>query len=92
MVAQLARDYEGRVLFVTSPGQDGQRAMREFVKEFKWPGSMVHAVDTDGALFGSISRSGIAEPGSSLTRTAQSSTKARLTSPNAMLEPTSTAL
>lgn len=51
MIAQLARDYEGKVQFVTSPGQDAQKPMREFVKEFGWPDSMVHAVDTNGKLW-----------------------------------------
>lgn len=51
MVAQLAQDYEGKVQFLTSPGQDSQDPMREFVKEFRWPSSMVHAVDTNGELW-----------------------------------------
>ncbi|HEX2148845.1 MAG TPA: hypothetical protein VHI31_01530 [Actinomycetota bacterium] len=51
MVAQVAREYEGRVLFVTSPGQDGQPAMERAVSDFKWPDSMVHAVDDGGKLW-----------------------------------------
>lgn len=51
MVAQVAREYEGRVLFVTSPGQDGQPAMERAVSDFRWPDSMVHAVDDGGKLW-----------------------------------------
>ncbi len=51
MVAQVARDYEGNVLFLTSPGQDGQPAMERAVRDFGWPDSMIHAVDDDGKLW-----------------------------------------
>ncbi len=51
MVAQVARDYEGKIEFLTSPGQDNQKAMERAVKEFGWPASMTHAVDTDGKLW-----------------------------------------
>lgn len=51
MVAQVARDYEGKVLFFTSPGQDGQPAMERAVRDFLWPDSMVHAVDDGGKLW-----------------------------------------
>jgi hypothetical protein len=51
MVAQVAREYEGRVVFFTSPGQDGQAAMERAVKEFGWPDSMLHAVDDGGKLW-----------------------------------------
>lgn len=51
MVAQLARDYEGKVIFFTSPGQDSQPAMQRAVKEFEWPDSMIHAVDEGGRLW-----------------------------------------
>lgn len=51
MVAQLARDYEGQVQFVTSPGQDSEPAMQKFLIEFGWPKSMVHAVDRNGELW-----------------------------------------
>ena len=51
MVAQLAREYEGKVLFLTSPGLDDQPAMEEAVEDFDWPESMVHAVDEDGSLW-----------------------------------------
>lgn len=51
MVAQLAREYEGRVVFFTSPGQDSQPAMQRAVEEFGWPDSMIHAVDDSGRLW-----------------------------------------
>lgn len=51
MVAQVARDYEGKVLFFTSPGQDGQPAMERAVDDFKWPDSMVHGVDDSGKMW-----------------------------------------
>lgn len=51
MVARFAREYEGRVTFLTSPGLDNQKAMEEAVGDFKWPGSMIHAVDEDGDLW-----------------------------------------
>lgn len=51
MVAQLARDYEGKVVFFTSPGQDNQTAMQRAVEEFEWPESMIHAVDEGGRLW-----------------------------------------
>ena len=51
MVAQVAREFEGKVVFLTSPGQDGEGAMEEFVDEFGWPDSMTHAVDKDGELW-----------------------------------------
>ena len=51
MVAQVARAYEGRVQFITSPGEDSQKAMSRAVKEFGWPDSMIHAVDTNGDLW-----------------------------------------
>lgn len=51
MVAQVARDYEGKIEFLTSPGQDNEEAMERAVKEFGWPASMTHAVDTDGKLW-----------------------------------------
>jgi hypothetical protein len=51
MVAQVAREYEGQVVFFTSPGQDGETAMERAVKEFGWPDSMVHAVDDGGKLW-----------------------------------------
>lgn len=51
MVAQVARDYEGKIEFITSPGLDGQKAMERAVKEFGWPASMTHAADTDGKLW-----------------------------------------
>ncbi|HEX2053500.1 MAG TPA: hypothetical protein VHJ78_07240 [Actinomycetota bacterium] len=51
MVAQVARDYEGKVTFLTSPGQDNVRAMEKAVVEFGWPDSMIHAVDEGGRLW-----------------------------------------
>jgi len=51
MVARFAREYEGRVTFMTSPGLDNQKAMEEAVADFRWPGSMIHAVDEDGGLW-----------------------------------------
>jgi hypothetical protein len=51
MIARFARQYEGKVTFMTSPGLDGQEAMAEAVKEFDWPASMIHAVDEDGGLW-----------------------------------------
>jgi hypothetical protein len=51
MVAQVARDYEGKVQFVTSPGLDSEKAMVQAVKDFGWPGSMTHAVDLNGDLW-----------------------------------------
>ncbi|MGH9194404.1 MAG: hypothetical protein ACRD1T_01525 [Acidimicrobiia bacterium] len=51
MVAQVARDYEDKIEFITSPGQDSEKAMQKFVKEFGWPASMTHAVDADGKLW-----------------------------------------
>lgn len=51
MVAQVAREYADRVVFFTSPGQDSQAAMREAVREFGWPDTMVHAVDDGGRLW-----------------------------------------
>ncbi|MGI8427404.1 MAG: TlpA family protein disulfide reductase [Actinomycetota bacterium] len=37
--------------FLTSPGQDGEKPMEKFVKDFNWPESMTHAVDPDGSLW-----------------------------------------
>jgi hypothetical protein len=51
MVARFAREYEGRVTFMTSPGLDNQNAMEQAVKDFKWPASMIHAVDENGDLW-----------------------------------------
>ncbi|MDQ4145963.1 MAG: hypothetical protein M3198_19895 [Actinomycetota bacterium] len=51
MVAQVARDYEGKIEFLTSPGQDSVGPMEEFIEEFRWPDSMTHAVDRDGELW-----------------------------------------
>ncbi len=51
MVAQVARDYEGKIEFITSPGQDSQKAMLRAVNDFRWPDSMTHAVDPDGKLW-----------------------------------------
>jgi hypothetical protein len=51
MVARFAREYEGRVTFLTSPGLDSQEAMEQAVKDFKWPASMIHAVDENGGLW-----------------------------------------
>ncbi len=51
MVAQVAREYEDKVTFFTSPGQDNPEAMERAVKDFKWPGSMIHAVDDNGRLW-----------------------------------------
>jgi hypothetical protein len=51
MVARFAREYEGRVTFLTSPGLDNQKAMEQAVRDFKWPASMIHAVDENGQLW-----------------------------------------
>jgi hypothetical protein len=51
MVARFAREYEGRVTFLTSPGFDNQKAMEQAVRDFKWPASMIHAVDENGRLW-----------------------------------------
>ena len=51
MVAQVAREYADKVTFVTSPGQDNEAAMQRAVKEFRWPDSMIHAVDDSGRLW-----------------------------------------
>jgi hypothetical protein len=51
MVAQVARAYEGKIEFLTSPGQDAVGPMEEFVDEFEWPAFMTHAVDQDGELW-----------------------------------------
>jgi hypothetical protein len=50
MIARFAREYEGRVTFMTSPGLDDQSAMADAVNDFGWPSSMIHAVDEDGRL------------------------------------------
>ncbi|HLF69967.1 MAG TPA: hypothetical protein VI541_03315 [Actinomycetota bacterium] len=47
MIAQVARDYVGRVEFLTVPGEDSVQAMARFLEEFEWPDSMTHAVDKD---------------------------------------------
>jgi hypothetical protein len=36
---------------MTSPGQDNEKNMAEFVKEFGWPGSMIHAIDENSELW-----------------------------------------
>ena len=51
MVAQVARHYEGKVRFLTSPGLDNEKAMEQAVEDFKWPDSMTHAIDRDGSLW-----------------------------------------
>lgn len=51
MVGQLAREFEGRVQFVTSPGLADSDEHAEAVKDFGWPDYMVHAVDTKGDLW-----------------------------------------
>ncbi len=51
MVGQFAREYEGKVQFLTFPGQDSEKPMQEFVKEFRWPESMLHGVDQKGELW-----------------------------------------
>jgi hypothetical protein len=51
MIARFAREYEGRVTFMTSPGLDDQSAMADAVNDFGWPSSMIHAVDEDGRLW-----------------------------------------
>jgi hypothetical protein len=47
----VARDYEGKVQFLTSPGLDSDKAMEQAVDEFNWPDSMTHAIDRDGTLW-----------------------------------------
>lgn len=36
---------------MTSPGLDAEPAMQDFVNRFKWPDTMVHAVDSNGELW-----------------------------------------
>lgn len=50
-VGQFARRYEGRVVFLTSPGLASTGEMSEAVEDFGWPNHMVHAVDPDGSLW-----------------------------------------
>ncbi|MGQ0678042.1 MAG: TlpA family protein disulfide reductase [Actinomycetota bacterium] len=51
MVAQFAREFEGQIQFVTSPGQDSAGAMEQAVEDFGWPSTMIHAVDESGVLW-----------------------------------------
>jgi hypothetical protein len=36
---------------MTSPGLDAQPAMTDFVRRFRWPDTIVNAVDEDGSLW-----------------------------------------
>lgn len=47
----MAREYGDRVTFLTSPGLDSEEPMNEFVRRFKWPDTMIHAVDRNGELW-----------------------------------------
>jgi hypothetical protein len=51
MVAQVAREYEGKVQFLTSPGLDSEKAMEQAVDESRGPDSMTHSINRDGSLW-----------------------------------------
>lgn len=36
---------------MTSPGLDNEKNMAQFVDEFRWPDTMVHAIDRNGELW-----------------------------------------
>ena len=52
-VAQVARQYEGRVQVIGVPGRDSVASMRRFVERHGL-GSMPHAVDPDGKLWAQL--------------------------------------
>lgn len=47
----MARQYEGKIRVLTSPGLDSTDNMSEAVRDFKWPSSIVSMPDRDGKLW-----------------------------------------